>query len=103
MHPALHSWRDELPAAFVQGLAVLCGLAVLSVFCAWVFQSPKTIRVITPMHQSEWTEIERPFPAFVLSIPEAADVPSRYVIRRHAEGGGRKDILALGDPDSASP
>src|SRR5665811_204556 len=28
---------------------------------------------------------------------------SRYVIRRHAEGGGRKDILALGDPDSASP
>src|ERR1035437_2288785 len=42
-------------------------------------------------------------PAFVLSIPEAADVPSRYVIRRHAEGGGRKDILALGEPDSASP
>ena len=103
VHPALHSWRDELPAAYVRGLAVLCGLAVLSVFCAWIFQSPKTIRVITPMHQSEWTEIERPFPAFVLSIPEAADVPSRYVIRRHAEGGGRKDILALGDPDSASP
>ena len=103
MHPALHSWRDKLPDAFVRGLAVLCGLAVLSVFCAWVFQSPKTIRDITPTHQSEWTEIERPFFAFALSIPEAADVPSGYAIQRHTEGGGRKDILSLGEPDSASP
>ena len=68
-----------------------------------VFQSPKAISVTTPAHQSEWTEIARPFPAFALSIPEAADVPSRYVIRRHAEGGGRKDILALGEPDGVSP
>lgn len=103
MHQALHSWRDELPAAFVRGLAVLCGLAVLSVFCACVFQSPKTISVITPVHQSEWIEIDRPFPAFALSIPEAADVPARYAIRRHASGGGRKDILALGDPDGIAP
>lgn len=103
MHPALHSWRDDLPAAFVQGLAILSGLAVLSLFCAWIFRPPKTIRATTPVHQSEWIEIARPFPAFALSIPEAADVPSSYVIRRHAEGGGRKDILALGEPDSASP
>lgn len=103
MHPALHSWRDDLPAAFVQGLAILSGLAVLSLFCAWIFQPPKTIGTTTPVHQSEWTEIARPFPAFALSIPEAADVPSGYVIRRHAEGGGRKDILTLGEPDSASP
>jgi hypothetical protein len=103
VHPALHSWRDELPDAFVRGLAVLCGLAVLSVFCARVFQSPKTIRAITPTHQSEWTEIERPFPALALSIPEAADVPSGYTIQRHTDGGGRKDILSLGEPDSASP
>jgi hypothetical protein len=103
VHPVLYSWRDELPAAFVQGLAVLCGLVVLSVFCAWIFQSPITIRVITPKHQSEWTEIERPFPAFALSIPEAADVPSSYAIRRHAEGAGRKDILALGEPDGIAP
>ena len=102
MHPVLHSWRDELPDAFVRGLAVLCGLSVLSVFCAWVFQSPKTIKVITPTHQSEWSEIERPFPAFALSIPEAADVPSGYAIQRHTDGGGRKDILSLGEPDSAS-
>jgi hypothetical protein len=102
VHPALHSWRDDLPAAFVRGLAVLSGLGMLSVFCAWTFQSPKTIGAITPAHQSEWTDIERPFPAFALSIPEAADVPASYVIRRH-EGGGRKDILTLGDANSAAP
>lgn len=102
MHPAVHSWRDDLPAAFVRGLAVLCGLAVLSFFCAWVFQSPKTIRVITPTHHSDWIEIERPFPAFTLSIPEAAEMPSNYVIHRH-EGGGRKDILSLGEADSIAP
>ena len=41
--------------------------------------------------------------AFALSIPEAADVPAGYAIRRHAEGNGRKDILTLGEQDSASP
>ena len=103
MHPALHSWRDDLPTAFVQGLAVLCGLVVLSVFCAWIFQPQKAIGIATPARQTEWNEIARPFPAFALSIPEAADAPSHYAILHNVEGGGRKDILSLGEPDSASP
>jgi len=103
VHPALRSWRDDLPAAFVQGLAVLCGLAVLSVFCAWIFQPQKAIGVAAPAQQTEWNEIARPFPAFALSIPEAADAPSHYVIRRNVEGGGRKDILMLGEPDGTAP
>lgn len=56
---------------------------------------------IPPVLQPEWIEVERLFPAFALSIPEA--MPASYVIRRHAEGGGRKDILTLGEPDSVSP
>jgi hypothetical protein len=102
MHPALHSWRAELPATLVRVLAYLGGIAVLSIAAAQFFQSPPAIRA-TPLHQPEWTEIERPFPAFALSIPEATDVPSSYIIRRHAEGGGRKDILALGEPSGVSP
>jgi hypothetical protein len=103
VHPALHSWRDDVPAAVVQGLAILCGLAVLSVFCARIFQPQKTIGAAIPAHQAEWNEIARPFPAFALSIPEAADAPSHYAIFHNVEGGGRKDILSLGEPDSASP
>ena len=30
-------------------------------------------------------------------------MPSHYAIRRHAEGGGRKDIIGLGEPDSPAP
>jgi hypothetical protein len=79
------------------------GIAVLSMVAGQVFQSPPVMSPITPAHQLEWIEIERPFPAFTLSIPEAADVPASYAIRRHAFSGGRKDILALGDADSAAP
>jgi hypothetical protein len=102
MHPALQSWRDELPSSFVRLLAYLGAVALLSIGAARVSQ-PTVMNSVEPVHQPEWIEIERPFPAFALSIPEAVDVPAIYAIRRHAEGNGRKDILTLGDPDGASP
>ena len=76
MHPALHSWRNELPATLVRVLAYVGGLAVLSIVAAQVFQSPPVMSAIAPMHRSPWIEIERPFPAFALTIPEAIDVQS---------------------------
>ena len=103
MHPALRSWRDELPSSLVRLLAYLGAIALLSMAAAHFSQSPKVMSAITPVHQPEWIDIERPFPAFALSIPEAADVPASYAIRRHGEGNGRKDILTLGEPDSAAP
>jgi len=103
MHPALYSWRNDIPAALVRFLAYVGGITVLSIGAAQVFQSAPSIGPIAPVHRSDWIDIGRPFAAFALSIPEAADVPSGYAIRRHAEGGGRKDILTLGDPDSAEP
>lgn len=103
MHPALHSWRDELPSTLVRILAYVGGLAALSIVAAQVFQSSPVMDAITPVHHSHWIEIERPFPAFALSIPEAAEAPSHYAIRRHTQGGGRKDILELGEPDGLTP
>ena len=102
MHPALQSWRDELPSSFVRLLAYLGAVAVLSIGAARVSQPP-AMNTVEPIHHPEWIEIERPFPAFALSIPEAADVPSAYAIRRHREGNGRKDILTLGNADSSAP
>jgi hypothetical protein len=102
MHPALHSWRADLRSTVVRVLAYLGGIAVLSIAAAQFFQSPP-VRSAKPVSQPHWVEIERPFPAFALSIPEAADVPASYVIRRHAAGGGRKDIMALGEPDGVAP
>lgn len=102
MLPALHSWREELPSTLVRILAYLGGVTVLSIGAAQFFQSPTAIRAM-PAPQPQWIEIERPFPAFALSIPEASDVPASYAIRRNPAGGGRKDILTLGEPDEVSP
>jgi hypothetical protein len=103
LRPALHSWREDLPVAFVRGLAVLCGVAVLSVILARIFQAPGSVAKAGVSVKPDWIEIERPFPAFALSIPEATDAPSAYAIRRHAKGGGRLDILSLGEPDNVAP
>jgi hypothetical protein len=103
MHPALHSWRDDLPPTLVRMLAYGGAIAVLSTVAAHLFQSPPVMEAISPVHRSAWIEIERPFPAFALSIPEAADVSAHYAIRRHGEGGGRKDILSLGQADGTAP
>jgi hypothetical protein len=102
MHPALHSWREELAPALVRVLAYVGGTAVLSIAAAHIFQSPPAMNPIAIVH-SPWVEIDRPFPAFALSIPEAASAPFHYAIRHHAVGGGRKDILELGEPDSVAP
>ncbi len=102
MHPALRSWRDDLADAVVRWFAYLCGIAALSIAAAHVFESRTATDAGNPA-PAEWVEIEKPFPAFALAIPEAADVPAHYAIRRHRQGSGRKDILTLGEPDSADP
>jgi hypothetical protein len=103
MHPALYSWREQLPAALVRMLAYLGGLLVLSIGAAQVFQSRPAIGPIVPSDRPSWVDIEKPFPAFALAIPEAAGVPAHYAIRYNRTGGGRKDVLSLGEPDSAAP
>ncbi|MGC1612603.1 MAG: hypothetical protein WA801_23840, partial [Pseudolabrys sp.] len=103
MHPALRSWREELPSSTVHLLAYLGAVATLSMASAHFSRSPKVMDAITSVHQATWVDIARPFAAFALSIPEAADVPASYAIRRHVEGDGRKDILTLGEPDSMAP
>lgn len=99
----VYSWREELPQAFVRGLAVLSGVAVLSVFSAWIVQKPAESPVPAAPERPDWLTVDRPFPAFALSIPEAGDAPLAYAIHRHATGGGRIDTLTLGAIDSDGP
>lgn len=103
MHPALYSWREQLPATLVRMLAYLGGITLLSIGAAQIFQSRPSIHPINSDDRPQWIEIEKPFPAFALAIPEAAGAPSHYMILRNRIGNGRKDILSLGEPDSAAP
>ena len=103
MHPALHSWRDEWPACAVRLMAYVGGLALLSIVAAEIYQSTPVKSPIASADRSGWIEIEKPFPAFTLAIPEAAGQPEAYAIQRHTGGEGRKDILRLGHPDGTTP
>lgn len=106
MHLALHNWHDELRGALVRILAYVGAAAVLSMVAAHILRNQQTAPVsdrIAPAARDPWITIRKPFPAFALSIPEAGDAPARYAIRHNVEGGGRKDILSLGEPNSAAP
>jgi hypothetical protein len=103
MHPALNSWREQLPSTFVRSLAYLGGITLLSIGAAQIFQSRPAINPIKTVDRPQWIEIEKPFPAFALSIPEAAGAPYHYAILRHRDGGGRKDVISLGEPDGTAP
>jgi hypothetical protein len=61
MHPALRSWRDELPSRLVRFLVYLGAIALFSMATSRVFQSPKVMSAITPVHKPEWIDVERPF------------------------------------------
>ncbi len=103
VHPALHSWREELPSIFMRSCAYLGGLAVLSIVAAQYLQSTPAIDSIKPAYRSPWVTVERAFPAYALDIPEAAGALASYAIHRNVEDGGRKDILTLGEAGDATP
>src|SRR5438876_203508 len=56
--------------------------------------------IVTQAAAPEWVEVNKPFPAFAMAIPEF-EAP-RYTIWRHASGGARKDILTFGEPGGAT-
>jgi hypothetical protein len=98
VHPALHSLSAELRGTFVRLLAYLCGIAALAFFTAGIFRTAPVVAAIEPSPRPEWVEVTRPHPAFDLTIPELFDYAPQYAIRRHADGGGRKDIMTWGEP-----
>lgn len=64
---------------------------------AEVFSPAPVAAVPAPVARPDWIAIEKPWPAFEISLPEI-DAQPHYAIRRHPFGGGRKDILTFGEP-----
>jgi hypothetical protein len=93
-NPLLDAVAQSGRGLFVRTLAYLGAIAVLSVAAADVFQSAPVVAAIEPPERPEWIAVAKPYPAFHLTLDAADD--HRYEIRRHAEGGGRKDILSWG-------
>ena len=95
--PPASSISGEIRAIAVRLLAYISGIAGLAIVAAELFQSPPVVAAIEPVSIPDWITVERPAPAFEVNLPEAGE-DARYVIQRHARGGGRKDILSFGQP-----
>jgi len=85
-------WR----AALVRILAYLGAVFALSVMATQFFKQPDALALTEPAPRPAWIEVANPWPAFELEAPAFGD-DTDYAIRRHAAGGGRKDILSFGE------
>ena len=87
----------EFRAAIVRILAYLGAIGTLSLIAAEVFKEPRATATFEPPARPAWIDVENPWPAFELEIPGFGENDTHYAIRRHVEGGGRKDTLSFGE------
>jgi hypothetical protein len=97
VHPALRTFRDELGDFFIRLLAYVGGVAVLALVAMRMFGTPAVKAAIETAPRSDWVNVARPYRAFALTIPDFAEPEPDYAIRRHAIGGGRRDIMSWGE------
>jgi hypothetical protein len=86
----------EFRAAMVRIFAYLGAIAAMSLIATELVRQPQTAAMSEPPRPA-WIEVDKPWPALQLSMPGFSESDAHYAIRRHAEGGGRKDILSFGE------
>ena len=101
MQPALLRFANELSATLVRIFAYVGAVVLLVVVAGRIFDTPSVEAAIEPAARSDWQNVERPYRAFSVTVPEFAEPMPGYAIRRHASAGGRKDVMTWGAPDGA--
>jgi hypothetical protein len=91
----------ELRAVTLRLAAYACAFVVLALTALEFVSLPHGAILAQSGPDSEWIEIIRPFPAFAMTIPDFED-GARYASFRHANGGGRRDVLTFGDLSGAT-
>jgi hypothetical protein len=94
--------RERLPATPNLPASTMIAYAAVGIMAAiladdLIGPTPANSSVTpVPERRPEWVEIARPHGAFALESPSVAALDSRYLVRRHRSGGGRKDELTFG-------
>jgi hypothetical protein len=94
---------EDFGGTMLRLLAYMAGLAVLGGLAAIFFRLPAVVAAVGPAPRPQWIEVERPRPAFELSLPELGGPASRYAIFRRDADGARKDVLSWGEPAGSGP
>jgi hypothetical protein len=92
---------EDFGGTLLRLLAYMAGLAVLGGLAAIFFRLPAVVAAVGPAPRPQWIEVERPRPAFELSLPELGGPASRYAIFRR--DAARKDVLSQGEPAGSGP
>jgi hypothetical protein len=98
IHPALQSFADECSAVAARLLAYMGVLAFLVMGGISVFNHLEFDIGDGPAARTGWSPATRPKPAFAVGQFDSATRTAIYDVQRHAEGGGRKDILRWQGP-----
>ncbi len=103
MPTASRSVPEDIQGAIVRILAYMGALAMLAVAAAGLFRAPAVVAAVGPAPpRPQWTEIERPYPVFDLTLPKLGK-PSRYAILRRGADDARKDVLTWGAANAGGP
>ncbi len=102
MPPSAYSLSEDIRATFVRVLAYMGGLGLVAIAAASIFHVSAVVGAGSGPH-SQWSEVERPSPAFELAMPELAAIPANYAISRRAADGARKDVLTWGTVAEPGP
>lgn len=95
--------QSDFSATCARVLAYAGALALLAVVSAQLFRAAPAATAAEPVAQAEWIDVAKPFPAFALPMPELANSGYGYGMRRHATGGGRRDIMSWGELEGDAP
>ena len=103
MPPAAYSLSRDIRATFVRVLAYMGGLGSVAIAAASFFHVPALIAPTGPSPNPQWIEVNRPYPAFELAMPDQSAKPANYAIWRRAVDGARKDVLTWGTAAEPGP
>lgn len=96
--------RSSLPASTLLAygsVAIMAGMLFSGLVGPGKQEEGDRVQVQTSVNP--WNEITRMHGAFALEAPQLEGLERKYVVRRHREGGGRKDHLTFGDAFEAGP
>jgi len=95
--------QSDFSATCARVLAYAGALVLLAVVSAQIFHAAPAATAVEPIAPAEWIDVTKPFPAFALPMTELANSGYGYGMRRHATGGGRRDIMSWGELEGAAP
>jgi hypothetical protein len=102
---ASYTVPGDIGATFVRLFAYMGALAIPAMLAASFFGGARTavVAAIKAEPPPEWTDVDRPHPAFEMVMPELNAVDFDYAIQRRNADGARKDVLSFGKAPESGP